>query len=73
MSFSGLYVPLITPFSHDNHVDLASSEALAHSILEEGASNDTAATVEALAQIDTRADAALVVAPDYSRHPTTGW
>jgi 4-hydroxy-tetrahydrodipicolinate synthase len=115
MSLTGLFVPLVTPFTTADELACHALETLAHGVLDDGAdgivalgttaepatltfaerrrvvdicagvcsergahlivgtgSNSTAGSIDALADIDARATAALTVVPYYSRPSEDG-
>lgn len=115
MALTGLFVPLVTPFTDQGELAGAALEALARSTLDQGAtglvalgttaeaanltaqerrtvvdvcaevcgergaplvvgtgSNSTAASIDAMSDVDARAAAALVVVPYYSRPSEEG-
>jgi 4-hydroxy-tetrahydrodipicolinate synthase len=77
MTFSGVYVPLITPFGEDGAVALDALEALAHDVLAQGATglvalgttgepasltaDEQRAVVEVVARVCRQREAALVI------------
>jgi 4-hydroxy-tetrahydrodipicolinate synthase len=58
---AGLYVPLITPFTDDGDLDVASLESLAHQVLDEGATGIVALGTTAEAPALTQAERARVL------------